>query len=261
MSPKILIAVVVALIAGLLMGRIGPQADVRRLNERVEELQKELAKKTRPGVGGTLTGMKSMFKVSQDDLDAGAKARRAREAEAKATNDAPAAAAAGTSPTQAVAAANTATQRPDRASFSNEIERVKKAWSLRSDIARSNFVARTKLDAKQAQDFDVLVEAMNLRLGTSIDKWVATIKQKGEMTSELGLRMMTELGNDVVLTYDELDRKLPEGWRKDAGPKFEMVNFVDPEVLTPLQELDGIAEPRGRRHRGPPHQNEVEIGF
>lgn len=254
MSPKILIAVVVALLAGLLLGRIGPQADLRRLNERVEQLQKELARKTRPGVGGTITGMKSMFKVSQDDLEAGARARRAREAGATTTSNQAVAGAGDAGATQVVAAAAARTQRWDRASFSNEIEKVKKAWSLRADIARSNFVARTKLDQRQTADFDVLVEAMNLRLGASIDKWVATIKQQGEMSSELGLRMMTELGNDMVLTYDELNRKLPEGWRKNAGPKFEMVDFVDPEVLTPLQELDGIAEPPRRRQHGPPDQ-------
>ena len=145
------------------------------------------------------------------------------------------------------------TQRWDRASISNEIEKVKKAWALRAEIARTNFIARTKLDEKQTQNFDTLVDAMNIRLGSSIDKWVATIKQNGQMSPELGLRMMTELGGDMVVTYDELDRKLPTDWRQNAGDKFEMVNFVDPEVLTPLQDLDGVVNAAGSgggRHGG-----------
>jgi hypothetical protein len=249
MSSRILIAIVVSLIEGLLLGRIGPQADLRRLQEQNDELQKELAKKSKPGAGATLSGMKNMFKVSQEDLDAGSKARRARESVAKTTNMVEAA-----TPivaTQTLASASVATQHLDHASMSNQIEKIKKAWALRADIARSNFIARTKLDEKQTQDFDVLVEAMNLRLGASIDKWVATIKQKGQMTPELGVRMMTDLGGDMVTTYDELDRKLPGDWRQNAGQNFEMVNFVDPEVLTPLQELDGIANasPRGPGQR------------
>jgi hypothetical protein len=52
--------------------------------------------------------------------------------------------------------------------------------------------------------------------------------------------MMNELSAALVLTYDELDRKLPEDWRREAGPQFELVRFVDPEVLTPLQDLDGV---------------------
>ena len=250
MSPRILIAVIASLLAGLLLGRIGPQADLRRANDRIDELQREMSTRTRPGAGGTLTGVKSMFKVSQQDLDAGAQARRAREIEAKNSNSVEAAAGTGT---VTMASANTGTQKMDRAAMSNQVEKFKQAWAMRADLAKAKFKEREKLDEKQTQDFDVVVEAMNIRLGSTVDKWAAKIKQDGEMRPETGLRMMTEMGNDMVLTYDEMDRKMPDTWRKDAGQNFEMVNFVDPEVLTPLQDLDGIVNKQG--------QNRPPLGF
>lgn len=250
MSPRILIAVVIALVAGLLLGRMGPQIDLRRARERIKELESEQAARARSG-GAPLSGVKSMLKVSQADMEAGAKARRKREEDAKQQGTV------GTNgPTSADSGSDTnATERAarDRAAMTNQIETMKRAWSLRVDIARTNFIAKTKLDEKGRADFDVLVEAMNLRLGTAIDKWATVIREKNEMTPELGVRMMTDLGNAVVLTYDEFDRVLPPTWRENAG-KFEMVDFIDPEVLTPLQDLEGVINQsqneRGRR-RGP----------
>lgn len=237
MSPRVLIAVVVSLIAGLMLGRMGPQADLRQKNEEIDALRKDLATRTRPGAGGTLTGVKSMFKVSQQDLEAGKQARNARDAAAAITNAAS---------TQMVAAVATSTQKVDHAAMSNQIEKVKQAWAMRAELAKTKFKEKVKLDEKQTADFDVVVEAMNLRLGATVDKWAAKIKKDGEMRPETGLRMMTEMGNDMVLTYDEMDRKMPEEWRKQAGSNFEMVNFVDPEVLTPLQDLDSIVNKQGR---------------
>jgi hypothetical protein len=52
--------------------------------------------------------------------------------------------------------------------------------------------------------------------------------------------MMSDLSSALVLTYDELDRKLPPTWRDQAGTGFELVRFVDPEVLTPMQDLQGV---------------------
>ena len=249
MSPRILIVAVVALVAGLLLGRIGPQADLRQKNEEIDSLRKELATRTRPGAGGTLTGVKSMLKVSQQDIEAGAQARKARTA---AASSAPS-----TLSTSTVTTAEASTQKVDRVAMSNQVEKIKQAWAMRSELAKTKFKEKVKLDEKHAQDFDVVIEAMNIRLGTTVDKWAAKIKSDGEMRPETGLRMMTEMGNDMVLTYDEMDRKMPDDWHKQAGSNFEMVNFIDPEVLTPLQDLDSIVNkqgqnrPRGYRGGGP----------
>lgn len=249
MSPRALIAVVVSLIAGLLLGRIGPQADLRRANERIDELKKEMSGKSRSGSGAALSGVKSMLNVSKNDMEAGARARKAREKAASGTNEVSA-----TGTVVVAGSTEPATNAGPRGprwhvASSNEVEKLKKAWALRADIARTNFVSRVKLNEQQTQDFDVLVEAMNLRIGATIDKWAAKIRQEGDMRPETGVRMMTDLGNAMVLTYDEMDRKLPAEWRENAGAKFELVNFIDPEVLTPLQDLEGFVN---KGDKGPP---------
>jgi hypothetical protein len=255
MSARIVGMIIAALLGGLLLGRLGPQADLRRLRERVDTLQQDLASRDKPRAGRSLAGVQSLFNVSAQDMEAGAKARRARaEATLPATNAVTA--------TNAVAAAvepapPAATQRWDRASISNQVERAKEAWTMRAAIARRNFIAENKLDDQKTLEFDAMMEAMNLRLGASIDKWTATIADEQTLRPETGLRMMTELGTALVLTYDELDRRLPPEWRQNTGPNFELVNFVDPEVLTPLQDLENVVTPAdanagGRRHHRHP---------
>jgi len=232
MTARAWMAVVVALLAGLMLGRIGPQEDLRQLNDRAASLQKELAGRHRPGGGTMLAGMRSMLGVSKQDLEAGAQARHARAAAEPLTN-----------------AEFTATNEAQhgRHSFSNQIAKLKETWLLRSAIARTNFISRAELDAQQAAEFDTTIEAMNLRVGETVDKWAARIRQEGSMSPESGLRMMNEISQAMILAYDDLDRRLPPEWRQKAGPRFEMMTFVDPEVLTPLQEFDQLFQPPGPR--------------
>lgn len=248
MSAKMLAAVVIALVAGLVLGRVGPQAELRTAQKRIESLRKDLSSRTGPGVGGTMTGVRSMLNVSRKDIAAGAKARRVRDTAPAATNagdTAGAEAAAGLAPD-----ATQGTARVERdAAYSNTVQRMKDAWALRAELARTNFIARAKLDTRQTLDLDILVEAMNLRLGSAVDRWAARIREDGDLSSETGLRMMNELSSAVVLTYDEMDRKMPADWRANAGKRFELVTFIDPEVLTPLQDLEGVMNKRPARHR------------
>jgi hypothetical protein len=55
----------------------------------------------------------------------------------------------------------------------------------------------------------------------------------------------------MVMTYDEMDRKLPATWRTDAGASFDLVTYVDPKVAQPLVGVQDKM-PRGgemRRNR------------
>ena len=230
MKIRMGIAVVISLLVGLVLGRLGPQDDVRRLNERVASQQKELESRPRAGGGTMLAGVRSMFSVPRKDLEAGAQARRARAA----TN----------APTNAPVPATNAPPG-GRPSFSNHIARLKEGWLLRSAIARTNFMTRVQLDDKQQEDFDTSLEAMNLRVGETIDRWAAQVRQAGVMTPESGLRMMNEISQALLLAYDDLDRRLPQDWRQKAGPRFELMTFVDPEVLTPLQDFEHLVPPPG----------------
>ena len=230
MNPKLIGALVIGLAVGLLLGRAAPQADLRAAKAQLEELKRKGSAQATSR--SAIAGVETMLKVRQDDVAA---ARRHRP-------HAPPPPSGATQAIGAVASASTNLPpgRGRQGSMSNDIAQVKQAWQLRSEIARKGFLERTKLDTQQAADFDVVIEAMNLRLGASIDKWSAQIRKADVFTPETGIRMMNELSQSLVVTYDELDRKMPSAWRQDAGPTFELVRFIDPEVLTPLQDLEPV---------------------
>ena len=107
-------------------------------------------------------------------------------------------------------------------------------WRLRSELARDSFLTRTGMAEEDALRFDVLVEAMNLRIETSIADW-ATLLESDQVTApEAAVRMMHDISGALALTYDEMDRSLPAAWRTDAGEAFQLFDFIDPRVATPL---------------------------
>jgi len=225
---RLWIAVLLALLVGLVLGRLGMQEDERQLNDRIAGLQKELAVRHRAGSGTMLAGVRSMFSLSRPELEAGAQARRVRVA---ATQEPP------------PDATNAAPR--SRQSLSNQIARLKEAWLLRSSIARSNFVTRVGLDEHQQQEFDTTIDAMNFRLGETMNQWVEQLRGAGGLSPENGVRLINAVSQAMMYAYDDLDRWLPPDWRQKAGPRFELMSFVDPEVLTPLQETEGLLPPPG----------------
>jgi hypothetical protein len=232
MNTRSIVVLLAGLLVGLWIGRASPQAALRTARAEIERL-KEAGRQRPQAARQAMAGVESMLNVRREDV---ADARRARRARAE-TNRVVAVAQTG-----AVAAAASAPAVAQPGGLSNELERVRQAWDLRRDIARKNFVERTGLEPEKAAQFDVLIEAMNLRLGATVDRWAEAIRKDENFTAETGARMMHELSEAVVITYDEMDRKLPAGWREQAGPRFELVRFVDPEVLTPFQDLESIME-------------------
>lgn len=112
---------------------------------------------------------------------------------------------------------------------------------------RSNFVAEAKLDEDQATRFDVLVAAMNMRLEGKIREWSALMQDGTLPRPETRARAMKEISEIMVMTYDELDRNMPEGWRDSAGTNFNLNTFVDPELWRDMRPLL-----RGGFRGGPP---------
>jgi hypothetical protein len=231
--------VVIAVLAGMLLGGWGPRSDLRSARAEIEDLKRRMAGGVKPA--GEVQGVRQMLRIANNDA---VKQRAAERAKSRR----PPAGAAGPAPvvSQAVEQAASATNADSVALWEGaDIEEAAKMWKARTAIARNSFVSNLRLDAKQSDQFDTLVAAMNLRLETGISNWVQGVKAKGDVTTEDGLRLMNELSSAVVLTYDELDRAMPAGWRKAAGGKFDAISFVDPAVAMPFIEVEEILRARG----------------
>ena len=245
---------IAALLAGLVLGAWGPKTDLKKAKQEIADLRKQLGKR---GQGrSSLQGVAAILPMPEQAKATPGPAHRHGPALASVTNPAPDAA-----PTTTATRAHQFAAGATNTTFKERIQTAADLWKVRVDLARNIYLSNVKPDEKQAERFDVIMEAMNLRLGDSIGKWVDEFKEKGEIKPEGGLRMMNELSGIVVLTYDELDRSMPTNWRTNAGDNFQVFDFIDPEVAMPLAEIDTLMQTnapppfpvgRQRRHRPEP---------
>jgi len=233
MKMQYLLAVALALLAGLVLGGLGPRADLQKLKKELEQVRREGAKTTRSsGIGNIAT----VLNLPKPEAGRAARPKKSPQPAPASTN-------------AVVAAPATNQAARARENMKNHLEEAKNLWATRVELARKSFVSNTGLDTEKAATFDVLMESMNLRLGERIDKWAEQIRQQGDASPENALRMVNELSSAIVLTYDEMDRRLPSGWRAKAGDDFQLFNFIDPEVVTPLLDLDTVFQNKSPRHR------------
>ena len=117
------------------------------------------------------------------------------------------------------------------------IEKAAEIWGMRADIARDAFIAEINANDDEAMRFDVLVDAMNLRLETSIEKWADILAGDAMPPREAAIRMMHEISEALVITHDELDRSMPIGWERSTEKDIQLVDFIDPRVALPLTSV------------------------
>lgn len=222
---------VVMLLAGYLLGGWGPNGDLVRMQDELDQARAELKKKGSSG-RSALKGVSHILDIP-DESDVRAEPQEPGEAAAE---EIPEVKVVEAEPEPA------STNRPhrDRGSMKEHLDKAANAWAVRSELARNSFVEQVELDEERAMRFDVLVEAMNIRIGTTIEKFVGQVQEDDRIAGEeFGVRLMNEITETMVLTYDEMDRNLPEGWRGKAGEKFSLSSLIDPDVAMPLVELEG----------------------
>jgi hypothetical protein len=129
-----------------------------------------------------------------------------------------------------------------RSRMEKRIEAAKEAWRARSDLARTSFLDNLGASEEESLRFDVLIEAMNIRIGQTIDSWVDRVEQQEVVRAEDGARLMHELTGAVVLTYDEIDRSFGPEWREKSDDRFMLVDFVDPSVADSLVEVEDLID-------------------
>lgn len=239
---RMAIGIVVALVIGFVLGGFGPRADLRDAQAQLTEARKH-AQSVGPK-STDLRGVKDLLRLPDDNaVRERAAVKRATHAAGIATSETAIVASAGLNHTGAVA--QTATGALRRAQMTEELRKASDLWNTRAAMARNSFVGNVELNAGQAEAFDTLVAAMNLRLETGINQWVETIRKQGALTTEDSIRAMNTLSSALTTTYDEMDRLMPPGWRGKTGEDFELVNFVDPAVAMPLVEFEGVFDGGG----------------
>ena len=230
---KTAIIIVLALLAGLVVGTWSVKADLRRAQKEVADLKEQLSR--RPAARQTgLDGITSMLKIP---MDAPVREEPANASTAAGAHSNRVALAFGSGDTNGLRRHR---HGSDRETLRKQLDTAANAWKVRSDIARAGVLANTAASDDQSAQFDVAMAAMNLRLSNSVRTWVDYVKEQKDVTPETGIRMMNDLSSSLVFANDDLDRALPADWRDKAGPKFQVFDFVNPEVVMPLTEVEDV---------------------
>ncbi len=244
-------------LAGLLIGGVQPRSELRRLRKDLD---------TRKKVESAPASQDRQLASFLNMLPMAPSARDAQPARPSAgTNQAELAGAQADATTGTVAEAGTdkhwkdMTSEERTAAFKARMEQAAEVWRLRTEVARGTFASKTGFSEKEMTDFDVLMTSMNVRLEDLFVKTAEQLKAGEAFTPETGIRLMNGLTESMVLTYNEMDRKLPATWRQDAGTSFDLVTYVDPVVVAPLMEVqDKLPKPgemRRNRFGGEPGPN------
>lgn len=243
------------MLLGLLIGGLGPRSDLREARKEIAALRLEAA--DRSHFAGQVGQAKAFLGVSDAQIKEHS-ARKSRVAGVVAATEGPAPALAAQAETNEPAV-TAASNQVARGGLEEHLEEATELWNTRAALARNSFITNTDLDAEQVIRFDVLVAGMNIRLEDTIARWADTLSGKGAPAPEDGIRLVNELSDAMVFTYDEMDRNLPEDWREAAGKGFDLTQFIDPAVAMPLVGVeDKLQQPPSRPRRGPPWRRNRE---
>jgi hypothetical protein len=233
--------VIIALITGFALGGMGLRADLRKTREELRLIQARADKNAKDST--QFAGIRSMLQIPGNASSQTGKLHSSNNGPS--ISPAVATQITNTRAAATVIESNTAHRQHHVISISNQIKEAAELWNTRVALARNSFVSNVELNKEQETRFDVLVEAMNIRLSDSIDRWTEYLKTKKTLSNEDSVRMVKDLSDVMVFTYDEMDKNMPKNWREKSGENFQLFNFIDPDVATPLTEVEDILDKAG----------------
>ncbi len=226
-------------LAGLILGALHPRAELRQTRNELETRKK--AEQTPPTQVERLDRLLQLLPMDPPRADSRSQRLPASPASDTASADPESPPALSPTNTDASSAENL-TPEERRAQFEARLKQAAEAWRLRAEIARNTFAAQTGLNATELAAFDAAIQTMNSRLETLFSDLANRLRQGETMTPETGLAVLHDASGILLDAYQELDESLPPTWRTDAGPTFDIVQQVDPDVLNPLVEVrDALA--------------------
>lgn len=254
---KTAVYVLLALLAGLVLGSLPVKADLRAARAEIADLKKKLS--ARDSGQSSLGGITSMLKLQEKTSPAPRSRRDFARATAAVEPSASGAVvtASGDVPAQTPAPPRAFQHRHDSTNLLQTLETASVLWKARADLARDSFNSNVATTGDQSAQFEVTMAAMNVRLSNSIRTWVDFVKQEKDVTPETGIRIMNDLSSTLVLAYNDLDRSMPADWRKKAGSKFQVFDFINPDVAMPLTEVEDVFKTTnpGPTERGRPEEH------
>ena len=251
MRMKAYVLIPFAVLLGLVLGGWGPRSELKTIKQDLKETRRLLKEGGKQqGAGTDMANMSRLLGIGADDPRGTTRADRSTPSTGATHHVAnkPPEATGGDLPEDATTMADTADtapleatepEEPSARGMEQEIDKAMELWKLRSDIARSTFLANGEFSDEEAMHFDVLMEAMNIRLGHTIETWATAVENKQDVGAEEGVRLMNGVTDALVVTYDEMDRKLPGTWRETGGKDLRLFDFIDPAVAKPMIRIEG----------------------
>ena len=113
------------------------------------------------------------------------------------------------------------------------IEQARDLWATRADIVRAQWVSTLQLSGDNEAAFGESLQEMNDKLYDSVAEIADILAAGGEMTPELGLRLMGETNAALVEAYDRI-AELVSPELRDTVSTINELEFIDPGVAEPL---------------------------
>lgn len=130
------------------------------------------------------------------------------------------------------------------------IDEAADLWRTRVELATVQWKDKLGVSSgEQGSAFDSAIATMNESLHEVMQVVADELENGGEMTPELGLRLMGDASRVMAETYDAIGSSLPEDRRK-AISELPVFEFIDPAVAEPLIGVqDKLDAGFGRRDR------------
>lgn len=218
---KIAAWVVVALLAGLLLGNWTLRPELQKAQQEISSLREEL--KRRSARRDAMPSVSSWLRLPEPSTSRGAAATPPADEHEAATPPA----------SEPVERSSEQPRRSPR----EELQQAMELWKTRSEMARNIFQSRLNASPVQMQLFDQTIDRMNAELAERVREWAQYWKETGHEDPETAVRMVHDLSGVLVRAYDDLDRQLPADWRERAGEHFQLFDFINPEVALPFVEV------------------------
>jgi hypothetical protein len=159
------------LLAGLVIGAWAPRSELTLAKQQVERLEDLLASRRGTGADGLDQVSRMLSLPTTAPADAGSAVPAATNTTA--TGNSPEPGTVTNRPGPIRTRRGPASSGPE--DLQARIDEAVELWRVRSDIARSTFVSNAGLARDDAAQFDVLVEAMNIRLRAGFARWAEAL--------------------------------------------------------------------------------------